>query len=214
MKHIAAILSIVLTTAVAPAAQASSAQLNVPPQSDTSESSIDLGIQTLSSPTLEMNGLDPVGIALGSAEAETASGQLDLTPVKLEGERKQKNPWVAAGLNFFFPGAGYIYTGERRALGFGFLAGAIGLTLVEQSDAVPFLDPGLRESNPQLFGMMFASIFVMNTAFAIDAYRETRARGEGAAASQSPRRRWAVAPTALDGGEQRAAYGLALSARY
>jgi hypothetical protein len=90
-----------------------------------------------------------------------------------------KNPYVAAGLNFFFPGSGYIYAGRKRALGVGFLLGAIGLTLVEQSDVFfPLLGvgpTGLETALPAAFGLMFAAVFIMNTCFAIDAFQETRA---------------------------------------
>ena len=34
---------------------------------------------------------------------------------------KTKNPWIAALLNFLFYGAGYIYAGKRKALGWGLI---------------------------------------------------------------------------------------------
>ncbi len=34
----------------------------------------------------------------------------------------KKNPWIAALLNFIFYGAGYIYAGKKKALGWGLLA--------------------------------------------------------------------------------------------
>jgi len=189
-------LSIVLAVAV-----------SNPAQADTITSP-DLAFHAeLTAPTL----MTPTELSAQVVPA-VGGGELLLMPVA-DVATKAKRPWLAAGLNWFFPGAGYIYTGERRALGVVFLAGAVGLTLVEQSDAVPFLDPGLRESNPQLFGMMFASILVMNTAFAIDAYNEAKALNEGQATAPRRSRSWAVAPTAMDGGDK-AAYGLAFSARY
>lgn len=64
--------------------------------------------------------------------------------------------------NFFFPGLGYLILGVKRGLAVLWLAGVIALTYVEF---------GIRESEPTLYGIMFAAVFVMNTAFAIDAYR-------------------------------------------
>jgi hypothetical protein len=69
---------------------------------------------------------------------------------------------LPAVLNFFLPGLGYIVSGQRNPLGFLWLAGVIGLTIVEF---------GIRTSEPGLYWLMFISVLVMNTAFAIDAYR-------------------------------------------
>ena len=46
------------------------------------------------------------------------------------------------------------------------LAGVIGLTYVEF---------GIKEPEPTLYTVMFVSVLVMNTAFAIDVYREVKA---------------------------------------
>lgn len=73
-----------------------------------------------------------------------------------------RNPYVIAAANFFFPGAGYLLAGIKRGLAVFWLAGAIGLTYVEF---------GIRESEPTLYAIMFASVLVMNTAFAVDVYR-------------------------------------------
>lgn len=73
---------------------------------------------------------------------------------------------VATIANFFFPGAGYLILGVKRVLALLWLAGVIALTVVEF---------GIRESEPTLYGVMFAAVFVMNTAFAIDAYRTGKA---------------------------------------
>jgi hypothetical protein len=82
--------------------------------------------------------------------------------------------WIATILNFFLPGAGYMINGRRWALGIGFLMGAVGLTFVEQS---------LQPLDITLYWTMFAAVFIMNTAFAIDAFREGKelmiARKEG-----------------------------------
>ena len=64
--------------------------------------------------------------------------------------------------NFFLPGLGYLILGVKRGLALLWLAGVIALTVVEF---------GIRESEPTLYAVMFAAVFVMNTAFAIDAYQ-------------------------------------------
>jgi hypothetical protein len=52
--------------------------------------------------------------------------------------------------------------GEKRDLAILWLAGVIALTYVEF---------GIRDPEPTLYWIMFIAVFVMNTAFAIDAYR-------------------------------------------
>lgn len=69
---------------------------------------------------------------------------------------------LATIANFFFPGAGYLILGVKRGLAVLWLAGVIALTVVEF---------GIRESEPTFYAVMFAAVLVMNTAFAIDAYR-------------------------------------------
>lgn len=72
-----------------------------------------------------------------------------------------KARWAAVA-NFFFPGAGYLIGGIKRDIAVLWLAGVVTLTFVEF---------GIRESEPNLYWVMFAAVFVMNTAFAIDVYR-------------------------------------------
>ncbi|NOQ76134.1 MAG: hypothetical protein GQ574_29305 [Crocinitomix sp.] len=79
---------------------------------------------------------------------------------------KTKNPIVAAVLNFFFMGLGYIYSGTKVMLGVGFTLGAIALTYVEL---------GIQEIDTALWGKMFAAVLLINTCFAVDVYRETKA---------------------------------------
>jgi hypothetical protein len=73
-----------------------------------------------------------------------------------------RKPFVVAAANFFFPGAGYLLAGIKRDLAMVWLAGVIGLTYVEF---------GIRESEPTLYVIMFVSVLIMNTAFAVDVYR-------------------------------------------
>jgi len=76
------------------------------------------------------------------------------------------NPWIPTVLNFFLPGLGYIVAGIKRGLGVLWLIGVIGLTYVEF---------GIREPEPTLYNIMFASVLIMNIAFAIDVYRSQEA---------------------------------------
>lgn len=70
--------------------------------------------------------------------------------------------WTATIANFFLPGLGYLIAGVKGGIAFLWLVGVIGLTYVEF---------GIRESEPTLYGIMFGSVLVMNLAFAIDVYR-------------------------------------------
>ena len=71
---------------------------------------------------------------------------------------------IATTANFFFPGAGYLIAGVQKTLAPLWLIGVIGLTVVEL---------GIRDSEPGLYALMFASVLVMNMAFAIDVWRKT-----------------------------------------
>lgn len=81
-----------------------------------------------------------------------------------------KKPWIAALLNFFFMGPGYIYNGRRVALGIGWTLAALALTYVEQS---------IKPLSSNLYWTMFAAVFVANTCFAIDGWRESHAINAG-----------------------------------
>ncbi len=74
--------------------------------------------------------------------------------------------WAAAIGNFFFAGLGYlIAVPHKRLVGALWTVAALILTYVEQV-AIN------AEANPTAFGAMFVAVFVLNTAFAIDGYRE------------------------------------------
>ena len=81
-----------------------------------------------------------------------------------------RNPRIAAIANFVLPGAGYLIAGVKRGLAVFWLVGAVGLTWVEF---------GIRESEPTLYAIMFASVFAMNVAFAVDVYRTLTATRAG-----------------------------------
>ena len=73
----------------------------------------------------------------------------------------RKSHWAAIA-NFFLPGLGYLIIGAKQVLAVLWLVGVIGLTYVEF---------GIREPEPDLYTIMFASVLIMNLAFAVDAYR-------------------------------------------
>lgn len=77
-----------------------------------------------------------------------------------------KRVYAATVLNFFLPGAGWFLLGQRLGVGVCWLLGAVGLTWVELS---------LQAAGSPLYWPMFASVFVLNTGFAIDTFREGRA---------------------------------------
>ena len=76
-----------------------------------------------------------------------------------------KNPWIAAVLNFFLMGAGTLYIGNRKLTGIGLTLAALILTYVELQ---------LQTAAPSLFPLMFAAVFVANTVLAIDGYNEAK----------------------------------------
>lgn len=78
--------------------------------------------------------------------------------------------WLAVLLNFFFPGAGYLLLGHRMVLAVMWLIGVIGLTAVEF---------GIQGAAPAFYWPMFASVLLMNTAFAADAYLVGSKRVQG-----------------------------------
>lgn len=125
----------------------------------------------------------------------------------------EKNKWVAAGLNFFIPGAGYMYNAKKPLyVSVPLVLGAVGLTYLEQVHKYGDSDQNLLEYDSTAFGIMFATVLVMNTAFAIDAFREAKAINRA-------ERQGAVSDLRLDLKPIRASdgktnYGLALSGRF
>src|SRR5262245_55187587 len=98
-----------------------------------------------------------------------------------EPEAPSKNRFVAAGLNWVLPGAGYAYNGkEPLYVTVPMMAAAVGLTYAENfhkfSDGQTLLDHDKTE-----FGVLFGAVLVLNTALAIDAYREADAINRGGA---------------------------------
>lgn len=78
--------------------------------------------------------------------------------------------FAAALGNFFFMGLGYVIAvPEKRLLGVLWTLAALILTYVEQVA----ID---RVATPMAFGALFVGVFIANTAFAIDGYREVARR--------------------------------------
>jgi hypothetical protein len=77
-----------------------------------------------------------------------------------------KTRWAVVA-NFFFPGLGYMIAGFKQQIAWLWLIGVIGLTYVEF---------GIRDPEPGLYWVMFASVFIMNIAFSIDVYRMSTGR--------------------------------------
>jgi hypothetical protein len=80
-------------------------------------------------------------------------------------EVAMKQPWLAALLNFFLMGAGTAYNGRRTGVGIGLTVGAIALTYVEMN---------LQSIAPNLYWVMFAGVFLINTCLAYDGYTEAQ----------------------------------------
>lgn len=70
---------------------------------------------------------------------------------------------IATALNFFLPGAGYLALGIKTGRALAFLAGVLVLTYVEFA---------VKTAAPHLYLPMFAAVLVMNSGFAIDAWKE------------------------------------------
>lgn len=132
------------------------------------------------------------------------------------GGEKHRIPLLAAGLNFFLPGAGYLYNGEKPVyVSLPMMAGGVGLTYVEQFHQ--FEKGNLQEQDSTAFGVMFGAVLILNTGTAIDAFREARAINGTAVSKRSgkdnTKRSVALSPTALPG-ESTMAYGLNLDANF
>lgn len=123
------------------------------------------------------------------------------------GSGPQKRPWLAAGLNWIVPGAGYMYNGDKPAyVTLPMIAGAAGLTYVENFHQ--FEGGTLREVDSTAFAVTFGSVLVLNTGLAIDAFRDAKELNRGRSA-----RRASLHPTVVataDGPEP----GLVLDARF
>jgi hypothetical protein len=82
-----------------------------------------------------------------------------------------KKPWMAAILNLFFFGGGYLYNGKRKVLG---LALIMAWILIRYGE-ITIYDTNL------VFGkwlVLFAGLVVLMFSLAADAYKEAKAINE------------------------------------
>jgi len=78
--------------------------------------------------------------------------------------------WLAIFLNFAFSGAGYLLYKHKIPQALMWTIGAILLTYVEQIHKFPD-GKTLIEHDSTAFYVLFATVFIINTAFAIDMYQ-------------------------------------------
>lgn len=117
---------------------------------------------------------------------------------------KNKRPLLAAGLNFFIPGTGYIYNGRKPLyVSVPMILGAGGLTYAENFHRYGESGQTLLEYDRTAFLILFGSVLVLNTGLAIDAYREAVSINDGvgrAGLAWLRRARIGVAPMKARGG--------------
>jgi hypothetical protein len=78
-----------------------------------------------------------------------------------------KNPWIAALLNLFLFGAGYVYNGRRKGLGFALILAWI---LIRWGEITIFLTGLVFEK----WLILFAGLVVLMFSLASDAWREAK----------------------------------------
>ena len=79
-----------------------------------------------------------------------------------------KKPWLAALLNFFFYGAGYLYLGRKKGLGIGLI---IGWILVRVGEISIYMTNLVFER----WLILFLGLTVFMLTFAYDGYQEAKA---------------------------------------
>ena len=120
-----------------------------------------------------------------------------------------KSPWLAATLNWFLPGTGYMYNGQKPLYStVPMLAGALALTYVENFHE---FDDGktLLEHDKQAFGILFGAVLVINTGLAIDAYQEANSINANLKKTAAAEPTWQFDVLASQNGDD-ARYGLQL----
>ena len=71
--------------------------------------------------------------------------------------------WIGTIMNWVLPGAGHVVLGPGRIIGALMAVAMAGLTYVELA---------LKEPQPNLYWIMFASVMIFNTAFAVDSFQK------------------------------------------
>jgi hypothetical protein len=82
----------------------------------------------------------------------------------------KKNATLAAVLNFFLFGGGYLYNGKRKGLG---LLLTIGVVLIRVGE-IPIFLSGQNRNN---WYLLMAGLACLQVALAMDAYREAKEIG-------------------------------------
>jgi hypothetical protein len=78
-----------------------------------------------------------------------------------------KNPWVAALLNLFLFGGGYLYNGKRKGLGIGLI---LAWVLIRYGEITIFLTKLVFDK----WIVLFVGLVVIMFSLASDAYREAK----------------------------------------
>jgi len=78
-----------------------------------------------------------------------------------------KKPWIAAILNLFLFGGGYIYNGKRPGLGWALV---VGLLLIRYGEISIYLTGLVFEK----WLVMFSGLVLLQISLATDAYREAK----------------------------------------
>lgn len=79
----------------------------------------------------------------------------------------QKNPIISAILNFILFGAGYVYNGKKKQLGFGLI---LAWLVLRAADLAFFLNGTVMD----IWYVLMAGLAVLQITFAIDGYKEAK----------------------------------------
>jgi hypothetical protein len=87
----------------------------------------------------------------------------------------KKNPLVAAVLNFFLFGGGYLYLGKHTRLAWLLTLGGTAAQVVEIK-----VSPLVDNAIPALWPFLIGGLVVMKIGLAMDAYQEAQEAGQAA----------------------------------
>jgi hypothetical protein len=79
----------------------------------------------------------------------------------------EKNPWIAALLNFLLYGAGYVYNGKTKNLG---LALILAWVVLRTADIRIYLDATSLDN----WFILMAGLSILQFTFAIDGFRQAK----------------------------------------
>jgi hypothetical protein len=79
----------------------------------------------------------------------------------------EKNPWVAAILNFLFYGAGYVYIGEHKSFGIALIFAWI---VLRYADIQLYLNGTVMNH----WYILMAGLAILQFTFAIDGYKQAK----------------------------------------